>query len=189
MSNSRSIYTYRRVGAVLQESGMASEEKVREVLEWAKEFADEEVDHYEAAGTLEEFGVAVSVHADDIDSIHYDYASLLDDAVSVAGGKVTITDVRLVEGEGELENGRFDRLEFKRNGHPVSIGAEHFAEDYFDHEAACEAIALTAHEDDPRSWRNVDFERLPNAGYDSIMVLAAPEQAAALQEHLGLTVD
>ncbi|MCM2576287.1 hypothetical protein [Streptomyces meridianus] len=186
MSNTQAM-TYRRVGRVLQEIGMVSEEKVRSVLKEAENYADEEVDQYEAACALEEFGVAVSVHADDIDSIHEDYAALLTDALAVAGDRVTITDVRLVEGDGELENGRFDTLEFRRNGKPVSISAEHFADDYFDHQAACEAIDGTADADDPRSWCEVDFERKQYAGYDTVLVLATPEQAAALQEHLGFT--
>ncbi|WP_244942639.1 hypothetical protein [Streptomyces sioyaensis] len=191
MSNTSSItsarMTYTRIGPLLHEIGMVSKEKMDSVLEAFADFAHHELDHYEAACALEHFGVAVSVHADDIDSIHDDYASLLAEAEEVAGGAVTLTNVRLVEGEGELEGGRFDRLEFERNGEPVSLSAEHFADDYYDHEAACEAIALTAHDDDPRSWHYVDFTRKPNAGYDSIMVLATPDQAAALHEQLGFT--
>ncbi|TJZ50315.1 hypothetical protein FCH28_23825 [Streptomyces piniterrae] len=187
MSNVSSI-TYARIGAILHEIGMVSEEEMHSTLEDAADYANEELeDHYEAAGALEEFGVAVSVHADDIDSIYDDYESLLEDAVEVAGGKVTITDVRITEGEGDFEGGRFDRLEFERNGKPVSISAEHFADDYYDQEAACEAIAMTVHDDDPRSWHYVDFERKPSAGYDSIMVLATRDQAEALHEHLGFT--
>ncbi|MEU2789879.1 hypothetical protein [Streptomyces sp. NPDC007100] len=187
MSNTSSI-TYTRIGAILHEIGMVSEEQLRSTLEETANYADEEVeDHYEVACALEEFKVAVSVHADDIDSIHDDYGSLLQDAAEVAGGRVAITGVRLVEGEGELAGGRFDTLEFERDGEPVSIEAEHFADDYYDHEAACEAITMTAHDDDPRTWRCLDFERKPNAGYDSIMVLATPEQAKALRERLGFT--
>ncbi|MFD7661830.1 hypothetical protein [Streptomyces sp. NPDC059788] len=187
MSNASSI-TYTKIGAILYEIGMVTEETVRGVLEDAAGYADEEMeDQYAAASALEHFGVAVSVHADDIDSIHDDYASLLEDAVEVAGGRVAITDVRLVEGEGSLEGGRLDHLEFERDGKPVSITADHYAEDYYDHEAACEAITVTAHDDDPRSWLYLDFERLPSRGYDSIMVLATPEQAQALHDRLGFT--
>ncbi|MCM2576286.1 hypothetical protein [Streptomyces meridianus] len=186
MSNTQAM-TYRRVGMVLQEIGMVSEEKVRSVLKEAEEFADEEMEHHEAADALEEFGAAVSVHADGIDSIHYAYADLLTDATAVAGDRVTITDVRLVEGEGELANGRFDTLEFRRNGKPVSISAEHFADDHFSLETACQAVLATADEDDPRSWCEVGFERKQYAGGDTVLVLATPEQAAALQEHLGFT--
>ncbi len=78
MSNvSSNTYTYTRVGAILHEIGMVTEEKMRSVLEEAATYADEEIDQYEAASALEEFGVAVSVHADDIDSIHY-YADLME---------------------------------------------------------------------------------------------------------------
>ncbi|MFH8748929.1 hypothetical protein ACH4GK_11520 [Streptomyces rimosus] len=186
MSNvSSNTYTYTRVGAILHEIGMVTEEKMRSVLEEAANYANEEIDHYEAAGSLEEFGVAVCVHADDIDSIHDDYADLMEAAAKAAGGRVAITNVRLDEGEDDLDIGRMDTLTFERNGTPMSIDAEHFAEDYYDHAAACEAIAVTAHEDDPRSWREVDFEREPHRGYDSIMVLVTPEQARALEERLG----
>lgn len=179
--------TYRRVGALLHETGMVSEEKMRGVLEDAAAYADDELTPYATAAALEGFGVAVSVHADDIDSIHEGYASLLAGAAEIAGGGVTVTGVRIVEGEGGLEGGRSDLLAFERNGKPVSVPAEHFAEDYYDHEAACRAIAETAPDNDPRSWHNVGFPREPGIGYDSIMVLATPEQRGALRRHLGLT--
>lgn len=180
--------TYPRIGMILHEIGMVSEEKLHNVLEDFAEYANDELDHYEAAIALESFGVAVSVHSDDIDSIHYGYESLLARAVEVAGGKVTITGVRLVEDEGDFDNGRDDLLEFERDGELVSLDAEHLADGYYDHEAACNAIAETAHRDDPRSWHYVDFEREPHRLYDSIMVLATPEQARALHEHLGFTL-
>lgn len=178
-------YTYTRVGAILHEIGMVSEEKMRSVLLEAAGYADNEMSQYSAACALEEFGVAISVHADDIDSIYHDYASLLESAAEVAGRKAAITNVRLVEGEGDFESGRYDRVEFERDGELVSIEAEHFAEDYFDHSAACDAIAETAHAGDPRSWHYVGFERKPSSVYDSIMVLATPEQVRALQAQLG----
>ncbi|MFF9685762.1 hypothetical protein [Streptomyces sp. NPDC014623] len=90
-------------------------------------------------------------------------------------------------GEGGFEGGRFDVPEFEKDGKPVPIPAEHFAVDYLDHEAACRAIAETAHGDGPRSWRNAGFARDPGAGYDSIMVLATPGQREALHRHPGLT--
>ncbi|MEU1483622.1 hypothetical protein [Streptomyces sp. NPDC005752] len=186
MSRDRSI-TYRRVGALLHETAMVSEEKMHGVLEGAAAYADAELDQYAAAHALESFGVAVSVHADDIDSIHEGYRGLLADAAEAAGGEVAITDVRIVEGEGGFEGGRLDAVEFERDGRTVSIPAEHFAEDYYDHGAACRAIAETAPGDGPRSWRLAGFTREPGAGYDSIMVLATPGQREALHQHLGLT--
>ncbi|WP_329229019.1 hypothetical protein OHB07_13305 [Streptomyces sp. NBC_00111] len=179
--------TYRRIGVLLQEAGMVSEDETHRVIEGAAAYADDELTPYAAAGALESFGVAVSVHADDIDSIHEGYASLLAKAAETAGGRVTVTGVRIVEGEGGFEDGRSDAVEFERDGTPVSVPAEHFAEDYYDHEAACRAIAETAHDDDPRTWCHVGFAREPGAGYDSIMVLATPEQRQALHRHLGLT--
>lgn len=166
---------------------MVSTAKAHSVLEGVAHYANDELDQYQAACALEQFGVAVSVHADDIDSIHYGYESLLVRAAEIAGGKVSITNVRIVEGEGDLADGREDLLEFERNSKLVSVTAEHFAEDYYDHGAACEAIIETTHDDDPRSWHLVDFERKPNIGYDSIVVLATLEQTQALHEHLGLT--
>ncbi|MEV5597027.1 hypothetical protein [Streptomyces sp. NPDC052496] len=187
MSNVSSM-TYTRIGAILHEIGMVSEEQLRSALEEVANYADEPLEeHYEAASALEEFGVAVSVHADDIDSIHYDYAILLEDAARVAGDRVEISNVRIVAGEGDFEGGRLDQLEFERDGRPVSILADHLAEDYFDQGAACEAIAETAHDDDPRTWRYLDFDRKPSHGYDSIMVLATPDQAQDLHDRLGFT--
>ncbi|MFF5895872.1 hypothetical protein ACFY8O_08090 [Streptomyces argenteolus] len=179
--------TYRRIGALLRDTGMVSDETVRSTLEAAAAYADDELGAYAAAQALESFGVAVSVHADDIDSVHDGYAGLLADAAETAGGRVTISDVRVVAGEGGFEGGRLDVIEFLRDGRPVSVPAEHFAEDYYDHAAACRAIAETAHRDDPRVWRNAGFARERGVGYDSIMVLATPEQREALHRHLGLT--
>lgn len=180
--------TYRRIGAILHEIGMVSEETLRSVLEDFEAYANDELDHHEAAAALESFGVAVSVHSDRIGSIREGYASLLTSAVEVVGGGVTIGNVRLVEGEGELTDGRDDLLQFERNGSLVSIDAEHRADTYYDHEAACNAIAETAPDGDPRSWLYVDFEREPYRLDDSVMVLATPGQARALQEQLGFTL-
>ncbi|MFB9237535.1 hypothetical protein ACFFWC_18590 [Plantactinospora siamensis] len=177
--------TYVRLGEILQEIGMVSAATVRRVL--ADGYLDVPLSQYEAALALEEFGVAVSIHAEDIDSIHTDYRGLLERAAEVAGDRVAIRNVRIVEGAGELEDGRDDRLEFERDGRPVSIPAEHYAEDYYDHAAASQAIAETAHEDDPRAWYDVRFEREPRRIYESIMVLATPQQAAALCDRLGVT--
>ena len=179
-----SSMTYRHVGRILHEIGMVSEEKMQRVLDEVADWADDEISHYEAAGALESFGVAVSIHADDIDSIYEDYAFLLERAAEVAGGSVAVTNVRIVEGEGDFAFGRSDRLEFERNGVPISIVAEHFADDYYDHTTAAAAIALTAADDDPRSWRYIEFDRTPGRVYETILGLATLEQTAALQERL-----
>ncbi|MFI0785055.1 hypothetical protein ACH4Q6_05585 [Streptomyces lydicus] len=180
-----SSFTYAQVGAVLHEIGMISEERLRRGIEEFADYAHESGTHYEAACALEHFGVAVSVHADDIDSIHEGYAYLLEAAAEVAGDRVAITDVRLVEGEGGLaDGGRDDTLEFERDGKTVSILAEHTAIDYYDHLAAREAIEATGHEDDPREWCFLDFQREEHRGYDTVMVFATPEQRKTLGERL-----
>lgn len=184
-----SFMTYRSVGALLHETGMVSAEKTHSVLEGLAAHADKKLAPHEAAGALVEFGAAVSVHVDDIDSIYEDYAPLLAAAAEIAGGRVTVTDVRIVKGEGGFEDGgRCDLLEFERNGTLVSLVAEHFSEEYYDHETAYLAIRETAHDDDPRSWHNVDFAREPGSIHDNVIVLATPAQSEALHEHLGLTL-
>ncbi|KPC65972.1 hypothetical protein [Streptomyces chattanoogensis] len=184
MSNTSS-FTYAQVGAILHDIGMVSEEKLRSVLEEAADYAHDEVDQYEAADALEEFGVAVSVHADSIDSIYSDYAVLLEEASEVAGNKVAITNVRLIAGEGGFDGfmgDRFDTLKFERDGKLVTIGVEHFSDRHYNPGAACRAIAETAADDDPRSWHEIVFE--PHDG-DTFVVLATPEQKEALRERLG----
>lgn len=180
-----SSFTYAQVGEILHEIGMVSEERWRRGLEEAVEWAHKEVRQYEAAMALVHFGVAVSVHADDIGSIYDDYEALMEEASEVAGHSVTISNVRLIEGEEELKDGRFDTLEFERDGEVITIEAEHFAEDYYDHEAACNAIAYTAHDDDTRQWHTVGFETDRYRVYETIMVLATPIQRQALTDRLG----
>ncbi|WP_460806348.1 hypothetical protein [Micromonospora zhanjiangensis] len=158
---------------------------MRSVVEDSGGHVDLHLSQYEAALALEEFGVAVSIHAEGIGSIHDGYCFLLERAAKVAGDRAVIGNVRIVEVEGDLEDGRHDRLEFERDGRPVTISAEHYAEDYYDPAAACAAIAETAHPDDPRCWYDIRFEREPRRIYDSVMVLAAPQQMRALCERVG----
>ncbi|WP_299540387.1 hypothetical protein [uncultured Streptomyces sp.] len=180
--------TYARLGAVLAEASMVSREKAADVVGRYHAHADEELAPHGAAGALEEFGVAVSVHGDDVDSLREGYADLLARAAEVVGGGMTVTGVRLVEGEGPVADGRRDRVEFACDGRHVSVRAEHFADDYFDHMAAHAAVALTAQPPDPRSWRSVDFPRDRHHTYDTVLVLATAEQAAALSALPGLVV-
>ncbi|MEU9125872.1 hypothetical protein AB0C96_39710 [Streptomyces sp. NPDC048506] len=177
------------MGEVLQEIGMVPPEKVQNVLDEYANHAHDRLTPYGVAGALEEFDVAVSVHADDIDDLEQDYTSLLEDAAALTHGAVTVSNVRLHEGE-EIGGSRDDILEFERNGRLVAISAEHFGDryEYFDQDAAINAIDELSPDDDPRAFHLVDFEREPNHGYDSIMVLATPEQAKALEENLGLTL-
>ncbi|WP_055588081.1 hypothetical protein [Peterkaempfera griseoplana] len=179
--------TYERVAVVLQEIGMVSKQKAQSVLDDFAAYAHDELKPYEVACTLVSFGLAVSVHADDIDYLEPGYAWLLEEAAAVTGGAVTVSDVRLHEGEFEGDS-RDDVLEFRCNGRPVSIPAEHFSDEYYDQLAACDAIAEVSPDGDPRSFRLVDFARERHGVYDSIMVLTTPEQAQALQRDLGLTI-
>ncbi|MFG3114232.1 hypothetical protein ACGF4C_07540 [Streptomyces sp. NPDC048197] len=188
MSNSASFtssFTYAHVGEILHEIGMVSEERWRHGLEEAADWAHKEVRQYDAAMALVHFGVAVSVHAEGIGSIYEDYEALMEEASAVAGHSVTISNVRLIEGEEELQDGRFDTLEFERDGQVISIEAEHFKEYYYDHEAACNAIAYTARDDDTRQWHTVDFDRDKYRVHETIVVLATAEQRQALTDRLG----
>jgi hypothetical protein len=182
-----SSITYERVGAVLQEIGMLSQERAQTVLGKFADHAHDELDPYEVACALEVFGLAVSIHADDIDDLEEGYEGLLERAAALTGGKVTVADVRLVEDE-IIGESRYDLLEFARNGQLISISAEHFSDEYYDHSAACEAIAELSPDNDPRAFRVVDFEREQQRGYDSLMVLATSEEAEALQKRLGLKI-
>jgi hypothetical protein len=175
------------VAAVLQEIGMVSQEKAQTVLAEFAEWAQDELNPYSVACALEDFGVAVSVHADDIDYLEEGYEYILERAAALTDGKVIVANVRLVEGEVIGET-RDDVLKFERNGRLISIDAEHASDEYYDQMAACDAIAELSPDDDPRSFRFVDFEREKHAVCDSIMVLATSEQAEALQQSLGLEV-
>lgn len=63
MSNISSM-TYARIGAILHEIGMVSEAQMHRTLAEAANYAYEPLEeHFEAACALEEFGVAISVHA------------------------------------------------------------------------------------------------------------------------------
>lgn len=183
--------TYGRVAEVLQQLGMVSQDRAHTVVEeWG---ADQyNLTPYDVACSLVGFGVAVRIHADDIDFLEESYASLLNAAAAVAGGAVTVANVRLHEGHATEGFGRpdfaprDDVLEFERNGQLVSIPAEHFSEDYYDIAAAVDAVAALDPDDDPRAFHLVEFERERHRIYDTVMALVSPEQARALEENLGL---
>jgi hypothetical protein len=177
--------TYERMAAVLERSGMLSRERALAVLARFAEYARDRLDPYEVACALEDFGLAVSVHADDIDHLEEGYTYLLRRAAALTGGAITVANVRLHEGEF-VAGSRDDVLEFERNGELISISAEHYSDEYYDHLAACDAIDRLSPDDDPRSFRIVDFEREEHRHYDSILVLATPEQTEAMRKHLGL---
>lgn len=178
------MITYKHVAFALLEAEMLSHEQVRAVLDEFAEYVDEHLDSYEVACALETFGVAVTVHADDIDDLEQSYTHVLERAAALTGGTVTVTDVRLVEGE-PAAGPRDDVLEFKVNGRAVSINAEHLSDRYLDHLAATDAVdALNP--GDARTFRLVDFEREPYRGYETILTLVTPGQVAVLEESLGL---
>ncbi|WP_309117661.1 hypothetical protein [Saccharothrix sp.] len=178
------MITYKHVAFALLEAEMLSHGQVRAVLDKFADYVDDHLDPYEVAYALEEFGVAVAVHADDVDFLEESYAHILEQAAALTRGAVTVTDVRLREGEF-VEGSRDDVLEFTVNGRPVSISAEHYSDEYLDHLAATEAVD-ELNPGDARTFRLVDFARERNRGYETILTLATPEQAAVLEENLGL---
>ena len=180
--------TYPRIGDLLKQLGMISEQTRHRVSDEYAVEGDRELTDFEAAQALVAFGVAVGIHAEGVDSIYIDYRHLLNRAEAVVGGEPTVTAVRLVAGPGDYTDGRVDTLEIERNGDVITIQAEHYAEHYFDHEAAIDAVAAVSPQDDPRSFRYVVFDREPGRVYDSIMVLATSDQAAVLNEHLRFTI-
>ncbi|MGW1836464.1 hypothetical protein [Streptomyces sp. BBFR2] len=189
MSNTQTM-TYARVGAVLEEAGVVAPERVRQVLAECVTGADEPLRPYEVACALETFGIALSIHADDIDYLEPGYASLLERAAELTGGAVTVTKVRLVEGDRSPDGAsRDDTLEFERNGIAVAVPAEHFSDEYYDHLAATEAIdALAPGGDDLRTFRYVDFPREKYGVYDTILALVTPDQARVLEQGLGVVM-
>ncbi|MDQ0377835.1 hypothetical protein [Amycolatopsis thermophila] len=170
--------TYETVAAVLRETGLASPEHTRDILDRSSEVRTP-LDPFEVARALEDFGAAVSVHADDVDVLEESYESLLRKAAALTGGAVTVSGVHLDDGaDGD------DVLHFERNGEPRSVDAEHLAEDYLDHAAAVEAIAALS-PGDGRQFREVDFDGAYRER-DTIVVLVTDEQREALRERLGL---
>ncbi|MFE7313451.1 hypothetical protein ACFU7T_10125 [Streptomyces sp. NPDC057555] len=192
MSN-LSHLTYERIAEVLQQADMISPAKAQACLAEIGS-SGPYLTPYDVALSLREFGVAVSIHSDDIDFLEDSYSWLLDEAAKVTGGAVTVANVRLVEGEEDEGFGppefdsRDDVLEFERNGRLVSIPAEHFSEDYYDTAAAVQAVAEMSPDDSPRAFHIVDFERERNGVYDTVMALVSPEQARILEENLGLEI-
>lgn len=122
---------------------MVPQEKAQTVLDEYVDYAHDELTPYNVACALETFDVAVSVHAEDIDYLEEGYEDLLEAAAALTRGAVTVTSVRLHEGEF-VDGSRYDVLEFERNGQLVSIPAEHLSDDYYDPAAACNAIARSA---------------------------------------------
>lgn len=174
--------SYAHVGALLTRMGMVSREKVDSVLAECASFAHDELTPHEVPGALEEFGVAISAHADGVGDLEGSYTRILEEAAALTDGAVTITDVRLYGGEyGET-------LEFARNGVVVTQDTEHRSHKYLDHLAIMEFIDHVDPDpgDDARRFYQVQFVCLREASYDSYYVFATPEQATVLEKELGL---
>ncbi|MFI5530644.1 hypothetical protein ACIA8O_19100 [Kitasatospora sp. NPDC051853] len=175
--------SYAYVGGLLRRIGMVPAARVEAALAERADHAHEELAAHEVPGMLEAFGVAVRVHADDVDFLEESYDHLLQEAAALTGGAVTVTGVRLREdGDGD------EALEFLRNGVPVSVPTEHHSDEYLDHLAV---DLLMGHLDpdpavDTRRFRLVLFVHGEHSSHDTYYVHASPEHAAVLEKELGL---
>ncbi|MPY60850.1 hypothetical protein [Streptomyces spongiae] len=187
MATSRSI-TYVRVAEVLTELGMVTQEKAQSVVDRFGALAHEELrPQHHIACALESFGVAVNIHADDVDFADEHYEWLLGEAAALTGGKVTVANFRFdKEDEDDEDDGR-GTLYFERNGKELSVQVEQESNDYLDMGAAHAAIEALSPDDDPRSFRCVDRHPQDPLGGDDVMVLATAEQRDGLFQHLGIT--
>ncbi|MGX7759059.1 hypothetical protein ACWQ06_10390 [Streptomyces angustmyceticus] len=181
--------TYLRVADVLTGLGMITRETARDVVDGFGDRAHAVLPlRQHIAGALEAFGVAVSIHADDVDFADSHYPWLLEEAAALTGGKVTVGAFRFEREDADDEEAGRGTLYFTRNGEELSFSIEQESNDYLDMDAARAAIEALSPDDDPRSFRCVDSSREnPFGGNDDIVVLATAEQRAGLRRHLGLT--
>jgi hypothetical protein len=180
--------TYVRIAEVLTDLGMITEEKAHSVLDEVVAYASEPIERsYEIAEALEVFGVAVSIHTDDVDFADEHYEWLLNEAASLTGGTVTVANYRFEKLYPDEEDSGLGTMHFECNGKPLSFGVEQESNDYLDMGAARDAIEALRADDDPRAFRNVEQEG-PDLS-DDIMVLATAEQRAGLNRHLGMTFE
>ncbi|MEU9124137.1 hypothetical protein AB0C96_30485 [Streptomyces sp. NPDC048506] len=184
MAEHQSI-NYVRVAEVLTELGMITQEKAQSVVEDFGDLAHKVLKpHRHIAYALEDFGVAVSIHADDVDFADEEYPSLLREAAALTGGKVTVDNFRFDRDDPDDEDSGRGVLYFDRNGKELSFVIEQESNDYFDVGASQQAIEALSPDDDPRSFRCVDNS--PGPSGDDVMVLATAEQRAGLLQHLGI---
>ncbi|MEV0399982.1 hypothetical protein [Actinoallomurus sp. NPDC050550] len=169
--------------------GMLTEEKAAAVLagiaEWREDHLDEDLSERDVFGWLPEFGVAISVHGEDVDYVESYYAYLLETQVTACtGGAVVVTDVVLVRDEDDEDSAEY--LHFLRNGEAVWWHVEHQSDDYVDQAAVSEQINdLDPGGDDPRVFYELLREKR-EACQDDVYVLASPKQAMALRDEFGL---
>ncbi|WP_310723012.1 hypothetical protein [Streptomyces sp. N2A] len=178
--------TYVRIAEVLIDLGMINREKGESVLADAVGYATEPITHrYDIASALESFGVAVSIHSDDVDFADAHYEWLLNEAAALAGGQVTIANYRFEKVNPGDEECGLGTMHFECNSKPLSFSIEQESNDYLDMGAAQAAIEALSPDGDPREFRCVVQEGGQLS--DDIMVLATAEQREGLRQHLGIT--
>lgn len=188
MATSASI-NYVRVAEVLTELGMITRETARSVVDDYGDLAYNELqssDHI--AGALASFGVAVRIHAEDVDFADETYEWLLNEAAALTGGQVTVSHYRFEKENPDDEDCGLGTMHFECNGKPLSFYVQQESNDYLDPGAAQEAIEALSPPDDPRDFRCV--ARSPGNRHgttDDVMVLATAEQREGLFQHLGIT--
>ncbi|MFG2290702.1 hypothetical protein ACGFOU_32060 [Streptomyces sp. NPDC048595] len=177
---------YVRVAEVLVDLGMITQEKAQSVLDDFGDLAHEELKpHHHIAYALEDFAVAVSIHADDVDFADEEYASLLTEAAALTGGKVTVDNFRFDKDVPDDPDDGRGVLHFDRNGERLSFVIEQESNDYFDVGASREAIEALSPDDDPWSFRCVKHQPSPGTAED-VMVWATAEQREGLLRHLDI---
>jgi hypothetical protein len=174
--------TARNFAARVVEIGLVSQEQADAFLgRYSFIDPDAELRQIDLLDWLQEFGVAVSVHCDDVDDLEQAYKSILEQAAACSGDSVTVTDVQLIEDDAGGE-----RLRLRINGEPRSWRVEHPSDDYLDTLTMFEHMnELDPGADDPRR-----FHQIPGNGEgDDVYLLATPEQAHALKESFGFDVE
>ncbi|MQY13048.1 hypothetical protein SRB5_31880 [Streptomyces sp. RB5] len=178
--------TFERMAEVLADLGMITPDKAREAVEECGRYARDPLERLsDIASYLPEFGVAVSLHSDDVDYADEHYAWLLDEAAATTGGTVTVTDYRFVRDNPDDEESGEGEMHFVRNGEPLSFIVMQESNDYLDIGAAQEAVESLLPQDDPRAFSEIDLRSEREWG-DTYLVLTTAEQRAGLTEHLGL---
>ncbi|MDX3231514.1 hypothetical protein [Streptomyces sp. ME19-01-6] len=186
MAKSQPI-NYIRVAEVLTELGMITQETAQSVIADFGDLAHSEMKPgHEIASSLEDFGVAVSIHADDVDFADQHYEWLLGEAAALTGGKVTVDNYRFHKEDPDDEDAGRGTLYFECNGKELSFLIEQESNDYLDMTAAQAAIEALSPDDDPRSFRCADCGP-DTLGHDDVMVWATAEQREGLFQHLGIT--
>ncbi|QIS08008.1 hypothetical protein [Nocardia arthritidis] len=177
--------TVRALAELLIELGMVTEEKaaavLAEIAKWRAEHLDEELDEKNVIGWIPEFGIAISIHSEDVDDVADYYRSKLeDDVVDCTGGAVVVSDVALVRIENDYEY-----LHFRRNGESMWWYVDHESDDYVDLASVSEQFNdLDPGGNDPRMFHQI--RRRDSRFGDDVYLLASPEQAAALGNAFGL---